>query len=169
MLVERGDELSTVVEAFQAGEEWALAEIYARWSSLVYGVALRSLRNVTDAEEVTQRVFTGAWTGRHSFDPTRAQLPAWLVGITRNKIADAYAARSKQARLRSQMITVTQMEDAIGPADLAERLLLADEMSRLDAVPEQVLRDGLLRGPDPRPDRRAHGTAAGHRQKSYSS
>lgn len=32
------------------------------------------------------------------------------------------------------------MEDKIEPADLAERLMLADEMSRLDAVPKQVLR-----------------------------
>lgn len=140
VVIERGDDSPTLTEAFHAGDELALAEIYACWSPLVYSLALRSLRDVTDAEEVTQRVFTGAWTSRHTFDPTRARLPAWLVGITRHKIADAHAARSKQARLRTQMITKTQMEDKIEPADLAERLMLADEMSRLDAVPEQVLR-----------------------------
>jgi RNA polymerase sigma factor (sigma-70 family) len=140
VVVESGEDLSTVVEAFHAGDELALAEIYTRWSPLVYSLALRALRDVTEAEEVTQRVFTGAWTSRHTFDPTRARLPAWLVGITRNKIADAHGVRMKQARLRSQMITATQLEDKIEPADLAERLLLADEMSRLEAVPEQVLR-----------------------------
>ena len=140
MVVQQGHDLPTVIEAFRAGDELALAEIYARWSSLVYSLALRSLRDVTDAEEVTQRVFTGAWTSRRTFDPSRVPLSAWLVGITRNKIADAHAARSKQARLRTQMITQTHMEDKIEPADLAERLMLADEMSRLDAVPEQVLR-----------------------------
>lgn len=140
VVTERGDDLSGVVEAFVAGDEGALADMYARWSSLVYSVALRSLGNVTDAEEVTQRVFTGAWTSRHTFDPTKAQLPAWLIGITRNKVADAHAARSKQARLRTQMITVTQTADKIEPPDVAERLILADEMSRLAAVPQQVLR-----------------------------
>lgn len=141
VVVQRGDDdLSTVAEALKAGDERALAEIYARWSPLVYSLALRSLQNVTDAEEVTQRVFTGAWTSRHTFDPTRARLPAWLVGITRNKIADAHGARSKQSRLRRQMITKTRIEDMIEPADLAARLMLADEMSRLDAVSEQVLR-----------------------------
>jgi RNA polymerase sigma factor (sigma-70 family) len=134
------DDLPTVIEAFVAGDEQALAQIYARWSSLVYSVALRSLGNVSDAEEVTQRVFTGAWTSRHTFDPTRAKLPAWLIGITRNKIADAHAARSKQAELRKQMITVTQMKDKIEPQDVADRLMLADEMSHLAAIPQQVLR-----------------------------
>ncbi len=140
VVTQGGDDLPTVIEAFVAGDELALAEIYARWSSLVYSVALRSLGNVTEAEEVTQRVFTGAWTSRPTFDPTRAQLPAWLIGITRNKIADAHAARSQQARLRTQMITVAQMDDKIEPADLANRLVLADEMSRLAAIPQQVLR-----------------------------
>ena len=140
VVIQPGEDMSGVVEAFHAGDELALAEIYARWSPLVYSLALRSLRDVTEAEEVTQRVFTGAWTSRHTFDPTRARLPAWLIGITRNKIADAHAVRIKQARLRSQMISVTHLEDKVEPADLAERLLLADEMSRLDTVPEQVLR-----------------------------
>lgn len=140
VVVQEGDSLSGVIEAFHAGDELALAEIYARWSPLVYSLALRALRNATDAEEVTQRVFTGAWTSRHTFDPSRAQLPAWLMGITRNKIADAHAARGRQARLRTQMITKTHVEDKITPADPAERLMLADEMSRLDDVPAQVLR-----------------------------
>lgn len=138
--IQPDEDLSAVVAAFHAGDEQALAEIYGRWSPLVYSFALRSLRDVTEAEEVTQRVFTAAWTSRHTYDPSRARLPAWLVGITRNKVADAHAARSKQARLRSQMITVSQLADAIAPADLAERLLLADEMARLDTVCERVLR-----------------------------
>lgn len=140
MVTQGGDDLSPVIEAFVAGDELALAEIYAHWSSLVYSVALRSLGNVTDAEEVTQRVFTAAWTSRQTFDLTRARLPAWLIGITRHKIADAQAARSKQSRLRTQLIAVTQTDDKIEPTDLADRLVLADEMSRLAATPQQVLR-----------------------------
>ena len=80
----------------------ALAEIYRRWSSLIYSVALRSLGNVTDAEDITQRVFAQAWASRETFDHTRAELPAWLIEITRRELADARSGcAAKQARVRT--------------------------------------------------------------------
>lgn len=139
----RGDDRPTVIEAFHAGNELALAEIYARWSPLVYSIALGSLGSVADAEEVTQRVFTGAWTSRQTFDAKRARLSAWLIGITRNKIAEAQTARSEPGQPRTQPTTATQTDDTIEPAELAERLVLVDEVSCLDAVPQQVLRMAL--------------------------
>lgn len=143
VVTRRGDDEPTVIEAFHAGNELALAEIYARWSPLVYSIALGSLGNVADAEEATQEVFTEAWTSRQTFDSTRAGLSAWLIEITRNKIAEAQTARNKPAQPRTQLTTMTQMDDKVAPADLAERLVLVDEVSCLDAVPQQVLRMAL--------------------------
>jgi len=37
-------------------------------------------------------------------------------------------------------VTVNKVDDQIEPADLADRLMLADEMGRLAPVPRQVLR-----------------------------
>lgn len=130
-----------VVQAFRAGQEMALAEIYERWSPLVYSFALHSLGNVTDAETVTQRVFTSAWTSRESLDPRRDGLSGWLLGITRDKIGET-AGRDDRAQ-QAQTTTTTETEDTIQPAELAERLMLADEMSHLDAVPQQVLQMAL--------------------------
>jgi RNA polymerase sigma factor (sigma-70 family) len=139
--MQRGDDPPTVTEAFQAGDERALATVYARWSPLVYSLALRSLPDVSEAEQVTQRVFTGAWAARRAFDPARGPLSAWLIAITRREIADAAGARSERASERTPMSSQPQPEGrAAAPADLAERLLVADEMSRFDAVPQQVLR-----------------------------
>lgn len=144
MVVTRwGDERPTVIEAFHAGNELALAEVYTRWSPLVYSLALGSLGNVADAEEVTQRVFTGAWTSRQTFDSTRARLSAWLIGITRSTIAEAQTARGEPAQPRTRKTAATHEHDTIEPAELAERLVLVDEVSRLDAVPQQVLRMAL--------------------------
>ena len=96
----RGDDVApAVVDAFVAGEEGALAEIYQRWSSLIYSVALRSLGNMTDAEDITQRVFAKAWASRETFDHTRAELPVWLIEITRRELVDARRAeRSSKPR-----------------------------------------------------------------------
>ena len=132
------DERDDLVSGFLAGEEQALAEIYRRYSSLVFTVALRSLGDTSEAEDVTQKVFVAAWTGRHNFRPERASLPAWLLGITRNKVVDAHQARSKQRRIATEIATNTQPPPE--PVDVAARLIIADEIARLDEVPQRVLR-----------------------------
>lgn len=140
-MTEEGDDASMINESFVAGDERALAEIYARWSSLVYSVALRSLGDVPDAEEITRRVFTEAWTSRHAFDPTRVKLPAWLIGITRSKIADAPVSSRRGRWGTTSTPTLTRLQS--DPANVAEQLMLADEISRLAPVPQRVIRLAL--------------------------
>ena len=106
---------------FSTGDERALAEMYARWSSLVYSLAMRSLGDATDAEDVTQKVFVAAWQGHQRYDPTRAALGAWLVGITRHTIADTHAARGRERTITEQVTAITHEEVAPAPeVDLAD-------------------------------------------------
>jgi RNA polymerase sigma factor (sigma-70 family) len=127
--------------AFSTGDEQALAWVYQRWSALVYTLALRSLGDVGDAEDVTQKTFVAAWTGRTSFDPTRAKLSTWLVAIAKNKIADTHEARAKIRRLQEQLAsTSTPLDWVEEPADLADTLLVADEIAHLDPDAQQVVR-----------------------------
>ena len=140
MGTQQGD-LPTVTAAFRAGDAQALAEVYGRWSPLVYSIALHVLGDVTDAEDVTQQVFTGAWTSRQTFDPARGRLSAWLVQLTLDRVADARVARGSQTPATA--VSTTALEDTARAADLAERLLLADTVAHLDAEPQQVLRMAL--------------------------
>ena len=135
------DDATELARRFASGDERALAEIYGQWSSLVYSLALRSLGDATDAEDVTQKVFVAAWQGRARFDPARASLSAWLVGITRHTIADTHQARSRERSITEQVAAITGDETAPAPeTDLADRLLIADEMARLDPLPRAVVR-----------------------------
>ncbi|MET0694581.1 MAG: sigma-70 family RNA polymerase sigma factor [Propionibacteriaceae bacterium] len=140
MTVSPDDDLDGVVEAFVAGDESALSRIYTRWSPLIYSVALRSLGDVTEAEDVTQKVFVAAWTSRHNYRPDRASLPAWLMGIARYKIFDAHNGRTKESRIRTELAASPQVRLTTEPLDVAERLILSDEIDRLDEVPRTVLR-----------------------------
>ncbi len=140
MTLSSDDDLDDVVERFLAGQEQALAEIYDRWSPLVYSIALRSLGDVSEAEDVTQKVFVAAWSGRSTYRPDRANLAGWLVGITRNKVVDAHQARTKQARIASELAINNDARIVPEPMDVAMRLIIAEEISRLDDVPQRVLR-----------------------------
>jgi RNA polymerase sigma-70 factor (ECF subfamily) len=132
------DDLHILADDFLRGEEAALERMYRRFSALVFTVALRSLGDVTEAEDVVQKVFVAAWSGRHTYKPERASLSAWLRGITRNKVADAHQARTTHRRIQSEVSA--NLMPAPDTMDIAERLIIADEISRLDAVPQRVLK-----------------------------
>ncbi|TFD77038.1 sigma-70 family RNA polymerase sigma factor [Cryobacterium psychrophilum] len=134
-----GDDHARLVAAFKAGDEHALAEAYARWSSLVYTIAVRSLGDPPEAEDVTQKVFIAAWRGRATFEPSRSRLPAWLVGITRHTVADAHEARSRRRRVQEAVVFERELSQADESADLADRVMMSDELQRLGPVPQQVM------------------------------
>ncbi|WP_375424778.1 RNA polymerase sigma factor [uncultured Friedmanniella sp.] len=139
MTVSPDDDLSGLVTDFLAGDEVALEKIYRRFSALVFTVALRSLGDATEAEDVVQKVFVAAWTGRHTYKPERASLSAWLMGITRNKVADTHQSRTRQRRIQSEMSASLGVPPDT-TLDIADRLIIADEISRLDEVPQRVLK-----------------------------
>ncbi|MEU0086656.1 sigma-70 family RNA polymerase sigma factor [Streptomyces sp. NPDC006274] len=124
-----------------AADEEAFAAIYRRWGSLVHTMAARSLGDAHEAEDVTQQVFVGAWRGRHGFRPERGALGAWLVGITRRKIVDALAARTRRLALMDSAAqdTAPTRPAPAAPDDVLDRVLLVQALSRLPHAQREVL------------------------------
>ncbi|MFD7568187.1 sigma-70 family RNA polymerase sigma factor [Streptomyces tendae] len=119
----------------------AFAAIYRRWGSLVHTMATRSLGDTHEAEDVTQQVFVGAWRGRRGFRPERGALGAWLVGITRRKIVDALAARTRRLSLiesAGQDVTPARLVQP-APDQVLDRVLLVEALSRLPKAQREVL------------------------------
>ena len=130
---------AAVAQAFAAGDEVGLAEAYRRWSTFVHTLAVRSLRDDADAQDVTQQVFVNAWRGRSGFDPDRSPLAAWLTGITRNAITDVHNRRARDRR--DQLAVATRPDPVPEPetAAVADRVTVADELVRLGEPQRTIL------------------------------
>jgi RNA polymerase sigma-70 factor (ECF subfamily) len=136
------DDEAALVRGLRAADEEAFAAVYRRWGPLVHTMATRSLGDAHEAEDVTQQVFIGAWRGRDGYRPDRGSLGGWLVGITRRKIVDALAARTR----RHTVLDALTREDgdaaaspAEAPDEVLDRVLLVDAMSRLPHGQREVL------------------------------
>ncbi|WES65121.1 sigma-70 family RNA polymerase sigma factor [Microbacter sp. GSS18] len=130
-----------LVERFRRGDDRALEAVYRRWSALVFTLALRSLGDRGDAEDVTQKTFVSAWTSRASYDPAKAKLATWLVSIARRRIADMHEARARVRKLQDELVRFSDPDEMVqSEVDLADRLLLADELERLEPDALDVVR-----------------------------
>jgi len=124
-----------LTDSFLSGDEHALAAAYREFAPLVHTLALRSLADRAAADDVTQEVFIRVWRSRSTFNPQVARLPAWIVGITRNAIADAQQSSAREARKAYAAAGAGLAGDAGAGTEaaetLADRLLLDGELERL--------------------------------------
>src|SRR5262244_4269565 len=91
-----------LLERLQSGDERALAELADAYSSKIYQLAFRYLRNKEDAEEVTQDVLFKVYRKVGEFRGDSA-LSSWIYRITFN---------AAMSRLRTAKYQRTQSEEA---------------------------------------------------------
>ncbi len=138
-IVETGAD-GDIAAAFQKGRPGALSLAYERYSPLIYTVALRSVNDAADAEDVTQQVFVAAWRSRDSFDPARGSLPGWLVAITRNKVTDMLRVQRRESGvLRMMAGQQVRTAELAPPEQVVDRIVLADELARLGDPQQKII------------------------------
>ncbi len=78
------------------GEHEALGEVYDLYAGLVNALALRILRDRSDAEDVVQEVFVQVWRQAARFDPARGTPEAWLCTMARSRALDRLRRRTSR-------------------------------------------------------------------------
>jgi RNA polymerase sigma-70 factor (ECF subfamily) len=115
--------------SFAHGPLDVLRGAYEAHGRLVFTFCQRSV-GPDRAHDVTQEVFITAWRQRERFDPQRGPLPAWLIGIARNKVLEA--ARRGAFHVLDGATPDVGVPSAPDIVDgLADRLLLADALEHL--------------------------------------
>ncbi|MFF8535978.1 sigma-70 family RNA polymerase sigma factor [Streptomyces sp. SAS_267] len=123
------------------GDEASLATAYRRWAPLVHALARRSLGDAREAEDVTQQVFLAVWRGARGYRPERGPVAAWLVGITRRKIADALSARTRRTELvgAAGALLVLADDTRARPEATLDRVVVRRELAKLPTPQRRVL------------------------------
>ncbi len=110
----------------------ALSRIYDLYSTLVYSVAMRVLRDGAAAEDVMQEVFLKLWQQPDSFADQRGSLCGWLAVVTRNRAIDRIRA-SRQFENVEDLQLANQVD--LG-ADAERSIMLGKVRAVLETMPE---------------------------------
>src|ERR687887_236051 len=82
-----------------AGELDALEELYDRYRTMAYSIALRITTDAALAEDVVQDAFLGAWRNANRYLEGRGSVKTWLLSIVHHRAVDAVRRRSARSRL----------------------------------------------------------------------
>lgn len=88
-----------ILERIVAGDLDALEELYERYRTMAYSIALRITADPGAAEDVVQEAFLGAWrnAGRHVAG--RGSVKTWLLSIVHHRAIDAVRRRRPTSEL----------------------------------------------------------------------
>lgn len=121
-----------------ANEEAGVAELYDRFGSLVYRMALQSMPTRVEAEDAVQEIFVRLWRTAGRYDEKRAALVTWVMLISRRHLVDKL--RRNRARIKASSIdnainlTVPEAAPTPSRTERDERLVVL--MKRIEALPE---------------------------------
>jgi len=81
------------------GELDALQELYDRYRTMAYSIALRITTDASLAEDVVQDAFLGAWRNAARYVEGRGSVKTWLLSIVHHRAVDAVRRRRPTTEL----------------------------------------------------------------------
>jgi RNA polymerase sigma-70 factor, ECF subfamily len=140
-----------LVERAAGGDADALAQLYDGTVSLVYGLALRILRDAGGAEEITEDVYMQVWRQATRYDSARGSVVRWLLTLTRSRAIDRLRAGATQRERSAPLDEAADvLETMPGPEHAAaegeRRTLVRAALARLSAEQRQAVELAYFRG-----------------------
>jgi RNA polymerase sigma-70 factor (ECF subfamily) len=127
----------------KSGDDRALADLSDAYSSKIYQLAFRYLRNKEDAEEITQDVLFKVYRKVDAFRGD-AQLSSWIYRITFNAaMSRLRTARYQRAQAEDRRAAAAADEDGVMPSrtpDVADWSDMADERVLRSQLRQRVFR-----------------------------
>jgi len=68
-----------LLDLLKAGSPEPIAVLFSRYRRLLFGISMKILRDVAEAEDVVQDIFLEIWEKATRFDATRGTVKVWLI------------------------------------------------------------------------------------------
>ena len=88
-----------VLALVTAGQLDALQELYDRYRTMAYSIALRITSDASLAEDVVQDAFLGVWRNASRYVEGRGSVKTWLLSIVHHRAVDAVRRRRPTTEL----------------------------------------------------------------------
>jgi RNA polymerase sigma-70 factor (ECF subfamily) len=103
----------SVLERVADGDRHALGTLFQRYARLVRGVALRILRDDSEADDLLQEVFLFVFRKSATFDSSRCSVRSWIVQMTYHRAIDR--RRYLQSRHFYTQVNLEGAQEVIDP------------------------------------------------------
>ncbi|HEY2351862.1 MAG TPA: sigma-70 family RNA polymerase sigma factor [Candidatus Acidoferrum sp.] len=137
MKIREKDQDEALLKRSARGDEEAFTVLYRKYADVLYRFAFRMTGSAWGAEEIVQDVFMTLAREPGKYDAERGTLPAFLFGITRNKVM------KHNERLPREISLVERQEDGGGGGitlrDSFTPAMWAEQRERLEKVRAAVM------------------------------
>lgn len=159
----RNEELRALLARVAQGDQRAFAALYRQAAPHLYAIALRIVRNASQAEEILQEAFVNVWHHAGTYDAAKSRPMTWLASIVRHRALDSIRRRDLD------MVPLVTDDDDRPAWDLpaegrtpvemllagADARAIRDCVDALDAGPKQAIALAFFHG-------LSHGELAAH-------
>jgi RNA polymerase sigma-70 factor (ECF subfamily) len=146
MLADDGDlDDGVLAGRIAGGDEGAFMTVYDRHADLLFGTALRFLRDREAAAEIVQETFLAIWQRTAQFDPAHGSIGGWALGIARNRALDRLRAEARRPRSVREAGSDPLLGDAGDIMDWAGSRLVGPERDEPAAEVDRRWTRALLR------------------------
>src|SRR5678816_829253 len=99
-----------LMQAIQAQDPDALAQLYDRYNGILKALILRVVHNEAEADDLLQEIFMEIWNQAKNFSAQKGKPLGWMVTLARRRAIDGLRKKQAYARAEERLQQETEQQ-----------------------------------------------------------
>ena len=99
-----------LMQAIQAEDPDALAQLYDRYNGILKALILRVVHNEAEADDLLQEIFMEIWNQAKNFSAQKGKPLGWMVTLARRRAIDGLRKKQAYARAEERLQNETEQQ-----------------------------------------------------------